>query len=262
MNLFVHNTWNRTKLLYQNILNERENFPDAKIVVLYNNSMLKVNKSVCEHIYVGENEGHKLSCLNMALHAIRLLGETYCDKLVFSHDDVYLEDLGTLKENLHKADTYDVVCSRFEGIQNYIILEGIKDKPSFDFYTTPWCSFWKSIRHVVKTSTDDIVVGYPEIAINIKNQVSFSRCRIPTGSLSHRLGELCYHTSFVLDNDQCWDKINTWGHSHQFDTRKWFNEKWLGWNESTTDLHPLNPLNPPAWKRATKHNLTLPKELL
>lgn len=67
------------------------------------------------------------------------------------------------------------------------------------------------------------------------------------------------HTSFVLSNDECWDKINTWGHSNQFNTHAWFHNKWLNWAEESVDLHPLNP---PAWKRATRHSLKLPKELL
>jgi hypothetical protein len=70
MILFVHNTWNRTKILYKNILNERAHFPESKSIVLYNNDALKIDPSVCEHIYVGKNEGHKLACLNMAIMAM------------------------------------------------------------------------------------------------------------------------------------------------------------------------------------------------
>ncbi len=139
------------------------------------------------------------------------------------------------------------------------ILNGIQANHRHDFYTTPWCSFWKSTDYVIKTESDSIIVGYPEIAINITNRIVFDHCRVPASYNKFQLDELCYHTSFVLSNDECWDKINTWGHSNQFNRHAWFHNKWLNWTEESIDLHPLNP---PAWKRATRHSLKLPKELL
>ena len=54
-------------------------------------------------------------------------------------------------------------------------------------------------------------------------------------------------------------KFLHWGHSHQFDREEWFQKKWLKWNESTQNLHPLNRNE---WKKAVKYNGPLPRELL
>lgn len=123
MILFVHNTWNRTKILYKNVLNERSHFPDSRSIVLYNNDSLLIDPSICEHIYVGKNEGHKLACLNMAIMAIKLLKDSDCDTLVFSHDDVYLVDVEALRQNIVISNHHDIVCSNFNNLYNYMMLE-------------------------------------------------------------------------------------------------------------------------------------------
>lgn len=123
MILFVHNTWNRTKILYKNILNERTHFQNSRSIVLYNNDSLVIDPSICEHIYVGKNEGHKLACLNMAIMAIQLLKDSDCDTLVFSHDDVYLVDAEALRQNIVISNHHDIVCSNFNNLPNYMMLE-------------------------------------------------------------------------------------------------------------------------------------------
>ena len=69
---------------------------------------------------------------------------------------------------------------------------------------------------------------------------------------------LCYHASFVLSNEECWNKINTWGHTHQFKLKRWYKQKWLKWNIDTINLHPVTPK---AWSQAIQYNGTLPEVL-
>jgi hypothetical protein len=69
---------------------------------------------------------------------------------------------------------------------------------------------------------------------------------------------ICHHASYVLTDEECWEKINTWGHAHQFDTKKWYNEKWLNWNENVLNLHPISP---EEWHKTKKYNKILPEIL-
>lgn len=135
--------------------------------------------------------------------------------------------------------------------------KNITDTPGVDYYKTPWCSFWKSWEYRIVDERGDFILGYPEIAINL-HRSKFINYRIPSGT--HGMCQpICYHGSFVLTDTQCYEKINTWGHSHEFNTDQWFRTKWVNWTSSTTDLHPINP---PAWKRAVEYNQPLPESLL
>ena len=139
------------------------------------------------------------------------------------------------------------------------MLDYIKENPQHNVYTVNWISFWKTFEFIVETSHGEIIVGQPEICINIKNGVRFSRCRGPAGYTKHLIPDvLCYHASFVLTDDECYEKINTWGHAHQFNQNIWFKEKWLTWTPKTTLLHPINPK---VWARAVKFTGTLPEVL-
>ena len=162
-----------------------------------------------------------------------------------------------------KRDGFDYMfiidCDEFykyDDIQKMI--DNINNNPDYEYYTTPWLSFWKDYQHIVINENNDPIIGYPEVCINLHKDQRFIRCRRPSGTKNYQLDSLCYHMSNVLTDQECWTKINTWGHSHQFSVGQWFQEKWLNWNENTLDLHPVNP---PVWKQAVKHNYELPEIL-
>ena len=56
-------------------------------------------------------------------------------------------------------------------------------------------------------------------------------------------------------------KIETWGHTNEFDLNLWYNTKWLKWNEyeNNTALHPIQPN---SWFKAIKYDGILPSILL
>jgi hypothetical protein len=121
----------------------------------------------------------------------------------------------------HDADefyTYDTFAK---------LINDIKENPNYDFYTTPWVSFWKTFDNIIVGENGSTIIGFPEIAINIKKGIRFVRCRKPSGTKVKQLDCLCYHASYVLNDEECWDKISTWGHTHQFDREKWYKTKWL-----------------------------------
>lgn len=121
------------------------------------------------------------------------------------------------------------------------IIEDIKENPDFDYYTTPWVTFWKNLNNIMVRENGETIMGHPEIVINLNRNVNFISLRKPSGNKVKQLNSLCYHASYVLSDDECWSKINTWGHSHQFDTKKWFNDKWINWEPGNTCMHPINP---------------------
>jgi hypothetical protein len=103
------------------------------------------------------------------------------------------------------------------------------------------------------------ICGYPEFAINLKNDVRFSSKRRPNKSkflIIPTEHGACYHGSYVLTNEELLQKINTWGHVNDFDKESWYNEKWLKWTEASTNLHLVTPGD---WSRAKSYTCELPE---
>ncbi|WP_231506451.1 class I SAM-dependent methyltransferase [Paenibacillus sp. UNC451MF] len=139
------------------------------------------------------------------------------------------------------------------------MLQTIADHPDHDYYVTPWCTFWKSWEYILVNDQHSIVHGYPNIAMNCKRDIWFHNLRTPTpGSDAFFLDALCFHGSYVLNDEEVYRKINSWGHAKDFNTEAWFHDKWLSWTERCEDLHPTHPY---IWKRAVKYNGVLPEVL-
>lgn len=138
------------------------------------------------------------------------------------------------------------------------LIEDIKANPDFEYYTTPWITYWKDFNHVIIKQNDDKICGYPEICVNLKYNNRFVRCRRPSGNKIKLLTSICCHASYVLTDEECWSKINTWGHAHQFNKEEWFKNKWKNWTENTINLHPIVPHD---WYKAIEFNKNLPEVL-
>jgi hypothetical protein len=163
-----------------------------------------------------------------------------------------------------KADGFDYLiiqdADEFYSKKDYKNnIDNIINNSNYDLYTTPWCSFWKNLDYVMESNEGSIIVGYPEFAINCNSSVKFVRSRTTNANTIYQLPGLCYHLSYVLTDDEVYRKINTWGHAHEFDTKSWYRRKWLKWNESMTDLHPLYHT---MWKKAVRFKGKLPEELI
>lgn len=139
------------------------------------------------------------------------------------------------------------------------MIEQIANNPDYDFYKTPWCIFWKSFDYILEGENGSTVISFPEVAINCKRNVKFTRARTPNSKNYFLLDALCYHGSFVSTDDEMYRKIHTWGHAHQFDRDMWYHSKWLTWTESTEDLHPVSP---GVFRRAVRFKGNLPEVLI
>lgn len=140
------------------------------------------------------------------------------------------------------------------------IINFIFDNPNYDVYTCNWISFWKSIDWLVVNQNMSEMIGAPQIAINLKNNVKFKDRRNPASNNKILIPEvICYHLSFLLTDEECLLKLKTWGHAHEFDVDKWYKEKWLNWTPDIKDLHPLSPSD---WHTVVKNNKKLPKQII
>ena len=138
------------------------------------------------------------------------------------------------------------------------MINEIKKNPDYDYYITPWICFWKTLGYIIQSEKGESIIGYPEVAINLNKKQKFIRARIPSGKNKFMLSALCFHLSYVLNDSECWEKINTWSHSHQFKVKKWYEEKWLKWDLTKEDLHPINPK---IFKKVVKFSGELPEVL-
>lgn len=117
----------------------------------------------------------------------------------------------------------------------------------------------ENYNYVVTGRDGNQICGYPEIAINLHKDVKFVRCRRPNSKHSKQLDAICYHMCFVFDKDEdCWNKINTWGHSHQFNPTEWYNKYWLNWTPELLNIHPIQPT---AWHKTIEFKGELPEVL-
>lgn len=153
---------------------------------------------------------------------------------------------------IHDADEY---YTQHDYAMN---LKHIECNPEWELYATPWCSFWKNLDYVIHDADGSEILGYPEFAINLHKDVKFVRARTTSAKERFILKGLCYHLSFVYSDDEVYKKISTWGHAHQFNRDKWYQNKWIKWNEHVRNLHPIEPA---AWKRAVKFKGDLPEAL-
>lgn len=154
---------------------------------------------------------------------------------------------------IHDADEFYF----FDQFQN--LIKEIENNPNHDYYKVGWYCFWKDFNHVLLDSSGNRITGYPEFCINLKRGVRFASKRRPNraGSfiLKPEIG-VCYHGSYVLSDEELLQKINTWGHTNDFNKELWYKEKWLKWTENSTDLHLVTPS---AWSKAEKFIDPLPE---
>lgn len=154
---------------------------------------------------------------------------------------------------IHDADEF-YFHKDFETIKGDILAH-----PDFDYYKIGWYCFWKNFNHLLLDSSGNRITGYPELAINLKRGVRFASKRRPNKTNSHTIpitNGICYHGSYVLTNEELLQKINTWGHTNDFNKDHWYKEKWLKWTENMTDLHLVSPS---AWSKAVKFDGHLPE---
>lgn len=122
-------------------------------------------------------------------------------------------------------------------------LNGIRANPDHPAYVCPWVKFWKNINYVMQARKHNglnyqTVTTCPNFAVNVNYPgIHFNLSRLVNENhKAFMLEGLCLHLCWVLTDEEVLKKISTWGHSHQFDYKKWYKHKWLSWTPKTKHL--------------------------
>lgn len=108
---FVHNVYNRYKTLEYNISLHSKYFPSADTYIMYNlksyeDTTLYLNSNI-KSKYFSDTE-HKLGCINGFILGIKETLSKKYDVIIFSHDDVYINEscINLIKDNIKLTYSY------------------------------------------------------------------------------------------------------------------------------------------------------------
>lgn len=135
-------------------------------------------------------------------------------------------------------------------------IEIINRESEIELFRFHWRMYWKSTDYVLVGKDGKEVNGTPEFALNLNRGIRFVDRRITNAKTELVLPIVGHHLSFVGSDEFMLTKVRTWGHAHQFDSERWFHEKWLRWHPKTRFLHPLRPTR---WYRAVRQTGELPR---
>ena len=128
--VFAHNVYNRLKTLKDTISIEKNIFPDATISVASNNTFINIFQEFSNFSVVHFNQyEHKIGCVNGCILSIRELLKYDFDVLIFSHDDVRINEQYTNVVNSHInsiiENKFDCICRKpLNGYgNNYYLME-------------------------------------------------------------------------------------------------------------------------------------------
>ncbi len=134
--------------------------------------------------------------------------------LIVDADEFYTaEDIGRLVEQIRTTE-YDAILA------------------------TDMNVYWKTPEYEITPDQND----YPVIAVKTNQRFSNKRHLGPTTITTNTApGITMYHMSYVRTHDQMKKKIETFEHSHEFDTEQWYYDTWTWWNPDAKFLHPTVP---------------------
>lgn len=129
--VFCHNVFIRYKTLFDTLKIEKQLFPDSQSVVAYNDIMPPdyVKKFKDVEFIPFHGKSHKIGCANGCITAIKAALKYEPDVIIFSHDDVFINDkyIDVVNMNISKILGWhlDFICRRpAEGYgKNYFMME-------------------------------------------------------------------------------------------------------------------------------------------
>jgi len=139
-------------------------------------------------------------------------------------------------------------------------IDFVKQNPDFDRYLSNYVVFWKNLDYVLERDNGSLVSRPLEFIVNLNRGNRFWSKRTANGKKRVTLDVICCHLSHVLTDDEYWAKLNTWSGLKGFDSKKWYEEKWINWDENTRNLGHKKA---ERWPRAVKRPdfIELPKVL-
>lgn len=118
-----------------------------------------------------------------------------------------------------------------------------------DCIRTSWYIFWKSPQTVIEHHHGSIKDNNVGFALRCAEGIRFERSRTPNTNNVELVDASCYHYAYVMSDEAMFEKITSWGHSHQFNPTRWYRRKWQRWTLSSRNLHPVHPK---MWRRVVR----------
>jgi len=94
--------------------------------------------------------------------------------------------------------------------------------------------YWKTPEYLLIPHQNDNPI------IAIKTNQKFINKRDFIGTKTNSDVEM-HHMSYVRTDEQMKKKIETFEHSHEFNTEQWYNDVWIPWTLDNVNLHPTIP---------------------
>lgn len=132
------------------------------------------------------------------------------------------------------------------------MLKTMEENKDLPLFMVPLMPFWKTFNYVLVDKNMKPAMAEAFFSINLKSNIVFRRARRPSYENGFLLKDsICFHGSYVLNDEECLEKLSTWSHARQFNVREWYDEVWLKWTPETTGLHPIAPDD---WYKAIPYN--------
>jgi len=125
-------------------------------------------------------------------------------------------------------------------------------------YKSTWLNFWKHPSIILVNYDGQVKLTNAGFAIRLTTEARFTNKRLTNYSGSNSeavLDVACFHYGWVLSDEEIIMKINTWGHSREFNSTLWYELKWKRWSFATRNLGTVNPC---SWTRAIFYPGELP----
>jgi hypothetical protein len=225
-------------------LRELAPYVDGMYVMYSQEPFTRYNPTAREEAFADDATGAILERQRGEIRHLRILSGTWACE----------EDMRNDGLNAARRDGFDIL---------YIIdadeffADGTLDHARTLIARDPVSDCW-SMRMRVPFRRPDRVIDredeYLPLAIRIKTGIAFDRRRLPNVkrvSLPETI--TCFNMGFLLPDTRMYEKTRTWSHHHELPPR-WFEEKWLGWIPTTTDLHTRVP---PLWPATRDHDPAL-----
>ena len=123
------------------------------------------------------------------------------------------------------------------------------------YVRTTWYNYWKTAQYILVYDHGAIKDAMASFAIRCHPDIHYTRSREPNVPHRYLLDTPAHHFGWALSDEEMLLKVQTWMHTTEFDPQAWYRMKWLGWNERTRNL---NPMNPTLWRQAIRTPFELP----
>jgi hypothetical protein len=145
---------------------------------------------------------------------------------------------------IHDADEF-YFHDDFEKLKKVVL-----DNPGYDSYVVQLLTFWKTFKYVLVTPRrieekkimSGQISGMAETVLDLSKKLKFTHIRYSGAKrflILEKTDLIFYHASYVLTDNEVYNKIKTWAHRNDFNPDQWYQEKWLNWTPETKNLHPF-----------------------